>query len=566
MFATTVFRLRSSVALALTAAVLALTAAAARADVKLPALVSSGMILQRGGPVNIWGWAADGEAVTVSFRGKTAQGTAKDGKFNVQIDPGEAGGPFELTVAGKNTLALKDVWVGDIWVCGGQSNMEWTIAADSKEDKDIAAADAPDVKLRLFKVAKSPKARPVDDVTGSWTGAEPKTTIGFSAVGYFFGRHLRAKMPEVPIGLIYSNWGGTNAETWTSREALASVPQYKALLDGFDKQVEAFEKDPAAAEKAAQNTPAKPGKKAASANPAAANRPACLFNGMIHPLLNHKIKGAIWYQGESNAGAAWAYRTLFPLMIKSWRDAWGCGDFPFYFVQLAPFQAIAKEPGESNWAELREAQGHTEATVKNTGMAVILDVGHETDIHPTPKKPVGERLALLALKHAYGQDVVWSGPRLAKCEIAGGKAVITFDHANGGLVGHEFEASDTRKNKAGQPTGSAWRVKAGSDTKKINGFAVCGADRKWHWAEAAITGDNQVTVSCKDVAEPVAVRYGWSQHPMGNLFNKAGLPANAFRTDDFPGITQPKPAPAAPAVGGNALPKPEARSPKARID
>jgi sialate O-acetylesterase len=470
------------------------------ADVKPHALCGDGMVLQQKGKVNVWGTADAGEKVTVKFRGQEQSATAgEDGRWLVTLDAGAAGGPLPMTIAGKNTLEYKNVLVGEVWVCSGQSNMEWSVGISSKEEEQKAKETPANPMLRMFTVKKNVAQAPVNDVTGSWQEAGPDTVGGFSAVGYFFGRDLQKSL-NVPVGLIHTSWGGTRAEAWTSKGVLETFNLYD------DKN---------------KNSP---------------NQCSVLYNGMIHPILKYAIKGAIWYQGESNAGEAYKYRTLFPLMIEDWRVHWKEGAFPFLFVQLAPFTAVAKEPGESNWAELREAQTMT-LKLPHTGMAVITDFGNVQDIHPTPKQPVGERLSLAARAQTYGEKVEDSGPMYKGLKVEGNKAVLNFDHTGGGLLSKEL-AETTIMNRQGKPQ-TAYRVKPDSEGAPLVGFAVCGEDRKFHNAKAEIVGDT-VVVTCEAVDKPVAVRYGWAQHPVCNLYNKAGLPASPFRTDDFPGVTQPK--------------------------
>jgi sialate O-acetylesterase len=514
-------------------------AAAARADVRPHALVSDGMVLQRGAKCTVWGKADPGEKVTAKFLDRTAEAAAgDDGVFRAVIDltawDGKAGhGPHVLTLSGKNTVEIKDVYVGEVWVCSGQSNMQWTVNASDASDKEAAKSAAANPLVRMFTVERIPQVRPTFDLKGAWKPATPETTTGFSAVGYFFARDLSAALGGVPVGMISTNWGGTRAEAWTRAEVLMELsPAYKA-------EVEKFRSDVAKTGDAPPPPPAQKGKAAPKPgqNP---NAPSVLYNGMIFPVLPYAIKGAIWYQGESNAGKAYAYRDLFPAMISNWRADWKQGDFPFFFVQLAPFMKVTEQPGESNWAELREAQAMT-LKLPATGMAVITDLGHEADIHPTPKKPVGERLSLIARATVYGEKVEYSGPVFKEMKVDGNKAVLTFDHVAGGLETRELVPTDERKDaKTKASRGSAWRVKAGSAGVPLTGFAVAGEDRKFHNAKAEIVGDT-VVVTCEAVAKPVAVRFGWAQHPVVNLFNKAGLPASPFRTDDWPGMTAPKP-------------------------
>jgi len=477
------------------------------ADVRPHALCREGMVLQQKANVTIWGKADPDEEVTVTFRGQKASAkTSAQGDWAVTLTSGEAGGPEEMTIAGKNTLHYKDVLVGEVWVCSGQSNMEWSVGGCDKADKEYAFSAPHDSLLRLFQVSKTPKVRPEAETGGKWIEADPKTIGTWTAVGYYFGRDLRQHV-KVPIGLIESAWGGTRAEAWTSPEALASSPTYKGEIDRFMKEN------------------ADPAKAAKVSNP---NAPSVLFNGLIAPLLNYRIKGVIWYQGESNAGQAHAYRQLFPLMIEDWRKHWR-GAFPFYFVQLAPHRPVQPEPGDSSWAELREAQLLT-LKLPHTGMAVITDYGDELDVHPLPKRPVGERLARIARARDYGAKIVYSGPLFKGMKIDGPRAVLSFDHVAGGLVAKELVPMQERKNS------KVWRVHEGSAGAKLVGFAVCGPDHKFHHAQARIEGE-RVVVTSDQVAEPVAVRYGWADHPVCNLFNSAGLPASPFRTDALPGIT-----------------------------
>jgi sialate O-acetylesterase len=498
---------------------LVLCPAAAHADVRPSPLCSDGMVLQQQSDVLFWGKADRGEEITVIFRGQTRTTTANPkGDWAVTLKSGEAGGPEKMTIAGKNTLNYNNVLVGEVWVCSGQSNMEWSLAGCDNSDKEYAFSAPPNKMLRMFQVARTPAARPKSETTGTWVEADPKRIGNWTAVGYFFGRDLQEHL-KVPVGLIQAAWGGTRAEAWTSPEALASSLKYKAEIENFQK---------------ATQTPSQASKLAS--NP---NAPSVLFNGMINPIcFGYRIKGAIWYQGESNAGAAHSYRKLFPLMIKDWRKHWQQDDFPFYFVQLAPFTAVRQEPGESDWAELREAQLRT-LKLPHTGMAVIVDYGNEYDIHPTPKRPVGERLALIARARDYGENVEYSGPTYKAMQVEGNKAILSFDHLGGGLVAKELVRTLERKNPQNGQLEGAYRVKEGATGAKVIGFMICGPDKKFHPADAKIMGD-LVVVTCNQVAEPRAVRYGWANYPLCNLFNSAGLPASPFRTDDFPGITAPR--------------------------
>ena len=460
----------------------ALWATAAWAAVVPAALFSDNAVLQQGIPAPVWGFADNGEKVTVRFQDQELSTVAKDGKWMVRLAPLKAGGPFSMTITGSNTIELANILVGEVWVCSGQSNMQFGLQSAYTGPEAVAGATNPNI--RLFSVPLKTSYTPLDDIKSSWALCSPETAKSFTAVGYFFGRDLNEAL-GVPVGLINSSWGGTFAEAWTSPEGFKALPDYAAwIAEANAKKLEG------------------------------PNNPSVLYNAMIDPLIPYAIKGAIWYQGESNAGAAFKYRTLFPTMIKSWRDAWGEGDFTFLFVQLAPFMEIKTEPEESAWAELREAQLLTTRTSPKTGMAVITDVGDPVDIHPKQKEPVGGRLALAARKIAYGENIVYSGPIYKGMKRRGGSITLYFDNVGGGLL----VAKDG----------------------ELKGFAVAGADRKFVWATATIVNGNKVVVKSPSVPNPVAARYGWANCPVVNLWNKDGLPASPFRTDDFPMLTAPK--------------------------
>jgi sialate O-acetylesterase len=634
----------------------------ASADIRLPALVSEGMVLQQKAPVRIWGWAEDGEKVTVALRGQTASAVTRGGQWSVTLKPLDPGGPFDMTIVGHDRVVIKGVLVGEVWVCSGQSNMEFPLARALGAEADISAAADP--QLRMFTVGRQLADAPRPDVAGGrWESATPESRGHFSAVGFYFGRALRAAR-GVPIGLIHTSWGGTPAEAWTSRPALAgwgmpdsawnalkppsaaskeayerSLAAWKAagqpqgifddagVLDsakawalpqtdihdwralsapqaweplGAEMQVDGgiwFRRDvslparwagreleldlgaiddfdttyfngarvgatgaetsnyweaprrysiPASAVRAGRAVVAvrvwDQGGEGGLMGPASAmwiapagaaaserislagdwrfkpertrpslpappgrdqNQPSVLYNGMIAPLLPYTVKGATWYQGESNAERASQYRSLMKTLIQSWRADWSSGDFPFLIVQLAPYMSIAAEPGESDWAALREAQMQVSRDLPGVGVAVITDVGDEKDVHPTQKKPVGERLALAARKLAYGENIVAFGPTFRSASVEKGKLVVSFDNVGQGLEVHG---------------------------DRLSGFAIAGADRKFVNADAAIVGQ-RVVVSSPKVAAPAYVRFGWANYPVVNLWNADGLPASPFRTD-----------------------------------
>jgi sialate O-acetylesterase len=461
-----------------------LTAVPALADIRPHQLFTDHAVLQQGMPVPVWGFADGDEQVTVKFQGQEVSTTAQGGRWKVELQPLQPGGPFELVIAGeKNTVTLPDVLVGEVWLASGQSNMQWPINASA--DPEATIAGAANDKIRLFTVPRRPATEPENDVQSDtpgeaqWQLCTPETVPGFSAVAYHFGRDLQQHL-GVPVGLISTNYGGTLAEAWTSREALSASPELAPYA-------------------------------AATVDPNNPNSPTGLYNAMIHPLVPCAIRGAIWYQGESNAlsGRAYQYRTLFPAMIADWRNAFG-QEFPFLFVQLAPWRPKVAEPGESDWAELCESQRLTALSVPKTAMAVITDLGDEADIHPKQKAPVGARLALAARGVAYGEDIHYTGPVYDSLSISGDKAIVSFKNTAGGLV-----------------------AKDGN----LTGFAICGEDRKWVNATATIEGDT-VVVSSPAVPTPVAVRFGWANFPVVNLFSAQGLPASPFRTDDFPLTSQ----------------------------
>ncbi len=498
--------------------VVLLVSGIAGADVQLPSLLGDNMLLQRGVPVPIWGKAEPGEKVTVTLGKVEATAvTNEKGQWTVKLDPLEAGGPLELTISGKNTLTLRNILLGEVWVCSGQSNMQWAVNQSANAEQEIAAANYP--KIRLFGVKRTVAETPQDDVVGNWAECTPQTVADFSAVAYFFGREVHKALDGVPVGLIHTSWGGTPSEAWTSLLALEAEPDVKPLLDWWKEEVaksEAllaeFEKRMAEWKKAAETAKAEgkeppPQPQRPVDQRSSSNRPASLYNAMIAPLIPYALRGAIWYQGESNASRACQYRKLFPLLIQDWRRGWPQGDFPFLFVQLANFRNNWTDP--RSWAELREAQLMA-LSLPNTGMAVAIDIGESFDIHPKNKQEVGRRLALAARAIAYGEKLVYSGPIYEGMAIEGNTIRLRFQHVGGGLVAQ------------GGP---------------LKGFIVAGDDRKFLWADARIDGET-VLVRSGHIAHPVAVRCAWWDDPHGcNLYNKEGLPASPFRTDDWPGVT-----------------------------
>jgi sialate O-acetylesterase len=486
-----------------------------RADVRPPSLFTPHMVLQRGQENRVWGWADAAESVTVSICGQAQSTTADaEGRWSVQLEPLEAGGPFVLGVKGQNTIEIADVMVGEVWVCSGQSNMAFSVNRADDPDLEMLAANYP--HIRLISVPQVGTQEPQEDFSGQWEPCTPETVGDFSAVGYFFGRQLHQTL-EVPIGLIDNAWGGSACEAWVRRDLLAADDQYTELMERWaqtestydhEKQMEAYRQRLGACDEG--------GKKAQRPSPprnplTGQHRPANLYNGVLKPIIGYGIRGAIWYQGESNASRAYQYRTLFPLMIQSWRDEWGQGDFPFYWAQLADFRDEQPEPQESSWAELREAQTMTMSKLPNTGEAVIIDIGEGRDIHPRNKQGVGKRLARWALAKDYGIEVACQSPTYQSMVVTGGKIVVTFDHVGPGL--YTF------------------------DVNRPLGFAIAGEDRAFVWADAKLVGSDKVEVWSDQVPDPVAVRYAWADNPVCNLQSRNGLPATPFRTDDWPGMT-----------------------------
>lgn len=626
------------------------------AQVSLSNYFSDHMVLQRNQPIVIWGKGAVGEKISVSFKSQNKTTTTdKNGDWRIALSPEKEGGPYELKVKGKNEIVLTDILMGDVWVCSGQSNMEWNMSSVENAEKEKNEANFP--QIRQIQIQKEISREPLQDIQPTvWKVATPENISNFTAVGYYFARKLLAET-NIPIGLINTSWGGTNIETWISATSLSTHPDYKAIVsitpgeynDMLEKQkqkvlssVSKFQNNNIPTKETEWKTPQfddskwstlkvpqewenqglnhidgivwyrkeitltkqqaenasllslgliddkdityvngqnvgstmmynvartytlnknifKEGKniiavrvedngggggfygdpeevylqsgdeKISLAGDWKArvipesiyfdvrspnHFPSLLYNAMIHPFIQTRVKGFIWYQGETNSGAARQYETVFPLLIKDWREKWQQGNLPFYFVQLASYDAgggNANGLTGSGWAELRDAQRKT-LKVPNTGMALTTDIGDAKDIHPRNKKDVGIRLALNALKNDYGKNIVPMGPLYKSMNVTENKAVISFDHVGCGLM-------------------------ARNQDYDLKGFQIAGADQKFHWAKAKIVGD-KVEVWNDDVARPVAVRYGWTDVTDDiNLYNKEGLPASPFRTDDWKGLT-----------------------------
>ena len=477
--------------------------------VTLPNLFTSHMVLQREMKIPVWGEAASGEKITVTLGSNVAVTTADArGNWTVKLKPMKSGGPFTLKVTGENTVEFSDVLLGDVWICAGQSNMELPVRRSTNSEKEIANSANPHIRLlTVDHLANADSTR--NNVNGVWFECNPVTIPMFTAVGYYFGRTLEKEL-NVPVGLIDIGWNGTRIEAWTSRDALKR-------LESGKKEVEAYESSaPQEDLKAMYNYAAqlKDYKQAVSTGNSTIEAPekprpsrrvpssvGSLYNYMVSPLIPFGIKGVIWYQGEANAKSsesAIEYRKQLPNMIKNWRDDWQQGDFPFIFVQLPNFQSTGF------WPLMRESMLETYHAVKKTGMAVTIDVGHKTDIHPSNKQDVGYRLALQALNIAYKRkNSASQGPVFKSMKIKNGEATLSFDHSGSGLKSKQSE---------------------------LKGFKIAGTDQQFYEAKAIILKD-KVIVSSNKVGAPVAVRYGWEDYPDCSLYNRENLPATPFRTD-----------------------------------
>lgn len=465
----------------------------ALADITLPKLFSDHMVLQRNSDVPVWGTASPNESLKVTFGEQEHSVTAKaDGQWSTTIKTGGAGGPFELGISSAESelkVGFTNVMVGDVWICSGQSNMEWPVSKALNPETEIEKAkNFPNV--RLFSIATSSSPKPVEDfgVVTPWAVCGPDSVKDFSAVGYFFGREVSKKLEDVPIGLIDSTWGGTRCEAWVSRESLNDVESLAPLLKHWDDQKEMV---------------------------TSSNHPANIYNAMIAPMTRFPVRGFIWYQGEANVGRGQQYQTLLPTLIKDWRTQFGSEALPFYFVQLAPYNKYDGR-GKDALPELWDAQLKTVNNVADTGMVVTTDVGDLEDIHPRNKQAVGHRLALLAHKGCYGDELKdnpvqgeSSGPLFESISKSGALVRVTFRH-----------------------TGSELRLR-NQDTV-VKGFTVCGEDRIFYPAVAKIVDDVVIELICAKVPEPTEVRFGWGENFEMNLVNDAGLPASPFRSDDFP--------------------------------
>jgi sialate O-acetylesterase len=496
--------------------IVVLTASAAMfADVKVNSLFSDNMVLQRNAEVPVWGKADEGEKVTVEFAGQTVSAVTQNGQWLVKLKSLKASNvPQEMIVTGKNSMTVRNILVGEVWVASGQSNMERQLGLRPPQKPILnwkqEAKDAQNYpQIREFTVARNSSDKKIEDAKSKWVVCDSVSATQFSAVGFFFARALTQQL-KVPVGILFSAVGGTPAEKWTSRTAMEVNPELKSIVDNYEKSIEDFpnslskyklnedsllkkwKSDTIAARIANKPMPKKP---SAPIHPIKAGDCGGLYNAMIAPLIPYAIKGVIWYQGEANAWNSKRYQTLFPAMMTDWRKQWSQGEFPFLFVQIAPYMGMRPE--------IREAQLVSWTKTPNTAMVVTVDCGDSADIHPSNKRPVGERLALAAQALAYSKRVIYSGPVYKSMLVKGATVELRFDFNGKGLVAKGDALTD---------------------------FTITGADKKFVQAKAVIQGD-KIVVSSDKVANPVAVRMGWSNVPHVNLFNKDGLPATPFRTD-----------------------------------
>jgi sialate O-acetylesterase len=485
-------------------------ATSVQAALKMPNIFGDHMVVQQNMPIRVWGWTTPGQAVTVELGGQTASAKAgDDGRFDATLPELKAGGgPLKLTVKADETVTFDDVLVGEVWICSGQSNMQWSVNASNDPDLEKATAKYPGIRMINFPQIGSQE--PILTHDRQWKVCTPETVGEFSAVGYFFARQVHQTI-DVPIGMINNAWGGSACEAWINRDVLNADARFKPLMDRWTGMESTFNQLAAKTDLTEDEKKNLENLKRLMAGNA---RPANIYNGVLKSHLGYTIRGAIWYQGESNAGRAYQYRDLFPLMISNWRQEWGQGDFPFYWVQLADFKEEKTEPADSDWAELREAQTMTMSMLPNTGEAVIIDIGEGKDIHPKNKVDVGRRLARWALANQYNVAVPFHSPQYKNMEKQDGKIVLTFDHVDGG-----------------------WRP---FDVQAPVGFTIAGEDKKFVTATAKILQDGRIEVSSPAVPNPASVRYAWADNPVCNMFSAAGLPLTPFRTDDWPGITADK--------------------------
>jgi len=497
----------------------------ARANVSLPDVISDGMVLQQNQRVPIWGTADPGETVTVKFAGQSKTATAPaNGKWLIKLDPVRANAtPGAMIISGKNSIELKDILVGEVWLVAGQSNMQRLLSETANGDAAIASANHP--LIRLFNVSRQVAFKHAPPPLATWASCSPQSVKEFSAAGYYFGVELENEL-HVPVGLINASYGGSQAEAWTPVEYLLASAELRPTVERtkiWDEERprvrveydEALKKWRADADKAVA-AGARPSPSPAVPDALREYRIASsIYDGMIAPLIPFYIRGAFWYQGESNEARAQQYGILLPTMIKAWRERWGEDKFPFGIIQLPNYRDPKPEPADEAWSHVREAQRRTAVNVLNTALIVTIDIGEAHDIHPKNKLDVGKRMARWALADVYGEKLTSSGPMFREAKISGARILLKFDQAGSGL-----------------------KIRDGD---KLNEFAIAGADQKWHWANAKIVGKDAIEVWSDEVPQPLAVRYAFNNNPRHpNLSNDTGLPAAPFRTDNWPGPTDGK--------------------------
>ncbi len=451
------------------------------ANVKLSGIWGDNMVIQRNKANIVWGTGEPNKDVLIEFANKTYKTTVSlDGSWKISLNELSAGGPYDMVIKGKNIRTIKSILIGDVWFCGGQSNMEYTINKFPYASEEIKIANYPNI--RLFTAA--PQISLTNkDIKGIWQAAQGENIKNFSATAYFFGRYVHNQL-NIPIGLISSSYSGSSIEAWIDKDSLIKDQDFSENINKLYNSL---------APEGMQNL--------------TKLTPTGLYNGMVASIIPFSIKGIIWYQGEANVERAEQYKRLFPLLINNWRKKWALGDFPFLFVQLANYLKEKPEPGQSKWAELREAQ--TKAlSLPNTALVTAIDIGDANNIHPQNKQEVGRRLGISAMKTAYGQNINSSGPIYKSISYADNKIIISFDNTGKGLM-------------------------AIDNSPMLKGFAISDSHKKFYWANAYIEG-NSVIVSANNIINPVAVRYAWADNPgFLNLYNKDGFPAIPFRTDNW---------------------------------
>jgi len=492
------------------------------AELKLPSVFTDHMVIQQKMENPVWGWDTPNTKVTVTIGAKSLESVAsKDGRWEVKLPAMDASyDAKKISIKGTSEKVIQDVLIGEVWVCSGQSNMQWPMRQTWRGEVELMAADLPGVRLLTIPIKGTQEPQYL--VKGEWAKCTPQSAKEFSAVGYHYGRYLH-EILDVPVGLIDNAWGGSAAEAWVKRESIESNPGFVKLMNQWKKKEsynmspEAETKWKKAATKWDQENPNPKSRWSRPRSPESIltgrNRPGNIWSGMVEPILGYGIKGVIWYQGESNASRAQKYAELFPFLITDWRKNQGQGNFPFYWVQLADFRWQDPNPQDSAWAELRESQTKT-LSLPNTGQAVIIDLGEGNDIHPRDKSGVAQRLVRWALTNDYGKDIEAQSPTYKTHSISESEVTLTFDHVGNGL-----------------------RL---VDSDNLQGFAICGADKKWFWAKGKITNKDTIKISADQVKAPIAVRYAWADNPLCNVHSKNGLPLTPFRTDDFPLTTAGK--------------------------